>query len=110
MTPELRDRFVQRVVQIGMRPACREFGVSPGKAAGMIYRSRNPTDGRNPLQMIIQRERAPALYVKRVNIPVDPEMYEQVERLAKRDGVPKSQIGRELLEWALERFGDADPN
>ena len=37
---------------------------------------------------------------------VDPEMYAQIERLAERDGVTKSQIGRELLEWALERFGD----
>lgn len=106
MTPELRAQFIRRATQIGMRPACREFGISAGRAAGVIYRARNPRDGRAPLATIIQRERIPPIYVKNVNIPVDEDMYARVDRLAKRDGVPKAQIGRELLEWALERFGD----
>jgi len=103
VTPEVRGQFMQRVMQIGMRPAAREFGISANAAAGMIYRSRNAP---NSLSVTIQREKLPPIYTKQVNVRVDDEMYAQVERLAKRDGVPKSQIGRELLEWALEKFGD----
>ncbi len=106
MTPELRAQFMQRVMQIGMRPAAREFDVTYGAASGMIYRARNPTDGSNPMSVLIQREKLPRIYTKQVSVMVDPEMYAQIERLAERDGVTKSQIGRELLEWALERFGD----
>ena len=106
MTPELRAQFIRRATQIGMRPAAREFDVTYGAASGMICRARNPTDGSDPMSLLIQREKLPRIYTKQVSVMVDTEMYAQIERLAERDGVTKSQIGRELLEWALERFGD----
>lgn len=100
MTSELRDQFIDRAQVIGMRPAAREFGITPSAAAGLLYRRRNPRDplSKSPPRVL--------LYTTKVYASIDDEMRARVDALAARDGLSRSSIVRELLEWALEEFGD----
>lgn len=100
MTPELRDQFLDRAEVIGMRPAAREFGITPSAAAGLTYRKRN--------RLAPEARSAPRvrLYTTKVYSEVDDEMRNQIDALAARDGISRARAIRELLEWALEEFGD----
>jgi len=102
VTPELRDQFLDRAQEIGMRPAAREFGISPSAAAGLTYRRRNRRD---PATASAPRVR---LYTTKVYAEIDDEMRCQIDALATRDGISRARVVRELLEWALEEFGDAE--
>lgn len=99
MTPD-RERFLQICETVGMRAAARACGLTPGAAAGLLFRRRHPGPTRPKYSAVGD------LYTTNIHIKVDDEMRGQIDALAARDGISRVRAVRELLEWALEEFGD----
>ncbi len=99
MTPN-REKFLRIYENVGMRAAARECGMTPGSAAGLLFRMRHPASSRP------KYSRLGATYTTKVYAEIDEEMRCQIDALATRDGISRARVVRELLEWALEEFGD----
>lgn len=99
MTPN-REKFLRIYENVGMRAAARECGMTPGSAAGLLFRMRHPASNRPKYSLL------GATYTTQVYSKVDADMLSEIDALAARDGISRARVVRELLEWALEEFGD----
>ena len=101
MNPQHEALFALVDAGVGMRPAARKLRMSPGAAAGAISRRRGY---RTPSTAGADYEKIAAAYGPQISFRTDLDTLAQLDALAARQGTTRTQLVRDLVEWALEEF------
>ena len=101
MKPPHEALFALVDAGVGMRPAARKLRMTPGAAAGLISRRRGY---RAPSRAGADYDKLVAAYGPQISFRTDVDTLAQLNALAAKRGTTRTQLVRDLVEWALEEF------